>query len=140
MSSLRDISLEHYDLTAESAGLNMKHHLSNLIKTFNGQIDGKTKLESDIESFMNMFKRYLETRGKTIDWSKIKCPGEDRIIPYHSLPETLNHEELSKKLCVLKLNGGLGTTMGCVGPKSAIEVRNGSSFLDLTVKQVKVIS
>jgi len=34
--------------------------------------------------------------------------------------------------------GGLGTTMGCVGPKSAIEVRNGMTFLDLTVRQIEV--
>ena len=26
---------------------------------------------------------------------------------------------LFDKLCVIKLNGGLGTSMGCVGPKSA---------------------
>ena len=43
------------------------------------------------------------------------------------------------KLAVLKLNGGLGTTMGCVGPKSAIEVRDGMTFLDLTVRQIEVI-
>ena len=42
------------------------------------------------------------------------------------------------KLAVLKLNGGLGTTMGCVGPKSAIEVRDGMTFLDLTVRQIEV--
>jgi hypothetical protein len=62
------------------------------------------------------------------------------------------------KLVVLKLNGamgavpvaaggrlsgglgagGLGTTMGCVGPKSAIEVRGGMTFLDLTVRQIEV--
>jgi hypothetical protein len=42
------------------------------------------------------------------------------------------------KLAVVKLNGGLGTTMGCVGPKSAIEVRDGLTFLDLTVKQIEV--
>lgn len=40
-------------------------------------------------------------------------------------------------LTVLKLNGGLGTTMGCVGPKSAIEVRDGLTFLDLTVRQIE---
>jgi UTP--glucose-1-phosphate uridylyltransferase len=43
------------------------------------------------------------------------------------------------KLAVLKLNGGLGTTMGCVGPKSAIEVRDGMTFLDLTVRQIEVM-
>lgn len=41
------------------------------------------------------------------------------------------------KLAVLKLNGGLGTTMGCVGPKSVIEVREGMTFLDLSVRQIE---
>lgn len=49
---------------------------------------------------------------------------------------TLTNENLNK-LAVLKLNGGLGTTMGCVGPKSAIEVRDGMTFLDLTVRQIE---
>ncbi|PNY07504.1 UTP-glucose-1-phosphate uridylyltransferase, partial [Trifolium pratense] len=35
------------------------------------------------------------------------------------------------------LNGGLGTTMGCTGPKSVIEVRDGLTFLDLIVKQIE---
>jgi UDP-N-acetylglucosamine pyrophosphorylase len=39
---------------------------------------------------------------------------------------------------VLKLNGGLGTTMGCIGPKSVIEVREGMTFLDLSVRQIEV--
>lgn len=47
-------------------------------------------------------------------------------------------QELSHKLVVLKLNGGLGTSMGCKGPKSVIEVRNNKTFLDLTVKQIEV--
>ena len=37
---------------------------------------------------------------------------------------------------VLKLNGGLGTSMGVQGPKSALEVRDGRSFLDVIVEQV----
>ena len=28
--------------------------------------------------------------------------------------------------------------MGCVGPKSAITVRGGHNFLDLTIKQIQV--
>ena len=42
------------------------------------------------------------------------------------------------KLVVLKLNGGLGTSMGCTGPKSLIRVRNEHTFLDLTVQQIEV--
>jgi UTP--glucose-1-phosphate uridylyltransferase len=37
---------------------------------------------------------------------------------------------------VLKLNGGLGTTMGMQGPKSLLEVKEGLTFLDTTVRQV----
>lgn len=39
---------------------------------------------------------------------------------------------------VVKLNGGLGTSMGCKGPKSLIGVRNENTFLDLTVQQIEV--
>lgn len=42
------------------------------------------------------------------------------------------------KLAVVKLNGGLGTSMGCKGPKSLISVRSENTFLDLTVQQIEV--
>ena len=38
----------------------------------------------------------------------------------------------------MKLNGGLGTTMGCQGPKSVISVRSGLTFLDLNIQQLEV--
>jgi hypothetical protein len=37
---------------------------------------------------------------------------------------------------VVKLNGGLGTSMGLAGPKSLLEVRPGMSFLDVVATQV----
>jgi UTP--glucose-1-phosphate uridylyltransferase len=46
--------------------------------------------------------------------------------------------DMLDKLVVVKLNGGLGTTMGCTGPKSVIEVRDDMTFLDLTVRQIEV--
>jgi len=36
---------------------------------------------------------------------------------------------------VIKLNGGLGTTMGMSGPKSLVEARDGLSFLDVIARQ-----
>ena len=44
------------------------------------------------------------------------------------------------KLVVVKLNGGLGTSMGCKGPKSAIALRNDLTFLDLTVQQIECLN
>jgi UTP--glucose-1-phosphate uridylyltransferase len=40
------------------------------------------------------------------------------------------------RLVVVKLNGGLGTSMGLSGPKSLLEVRPGVSFLDVLATQV----
>jgi UTP--glucose-1-phosphate uridylyltransferase len=40
------------------------------------------------------------------------------------------------RLVVLKLNGGLGTSMGLAGPKSLIDVKPGMSFLDVLARQV----
>lgn len=60
-------------------------------------------------------------------YEKIKARG---------LPD--NIASVLNKLVVVKLNGGLGTSMGCKGPKSLIGVRNENTFLDLTVQQIEV--
>jgi UTP--glucose-1-phosphate uridylyltransferase len=41
------------------------------------------------------------------------------------------------EVVVIKLNGGLGTSMGLSGPKSLLEVKAGRTFLDLIVEQVR---
>ena len=45
-----------------------------------------------------------------------------------------------EQLVVIKLNGGLGTSMGCSGPKSVIPVRSDLTFLDLTVQQIEYLN
>lgn len=76
-------------------------------------------------------------QNKKRNWEKIQTPSSEQIVPYAQLSECNQTGDL-EKLAVLKLNGGLGTTMGCVGPKSAIEVRDGMTFLDLSVRQIEV--
>lgn len=45
-------------------------------------------------------------------------------------------QEVLDQLVVIKLNGGLGTSMGLAGPKSLLEVKPGASFLDVIATQV----
>ena len=40
------------------------------------------------------------------------------------------------RLVIIKLNGGLGTSMGLAGPKSLLEVKPHASFLDVIARQV----
>jgi UTP--glucose-1-phosphate uridylyltransferase len=89
--------------------------------------------------FKELFGSFLRKRKDVINWEKIKPPPEEMVLPYEDLPKCTVEEAtiLANKLCVLKLNGGLGTTMGCTGPKSVIEVHSDMTFLDLTVKQIE---
>jgi len=73
--------------------------------------------------------------------------GEQALIPSAELEpvgdvprlEELEAAEPARALAgvaVVKLNGGLATTMGLRGPKSLIEARDGRSFMDFIVGQV----
>src|SRR5271165_1866311 len=44
--------------------------------------------------------------------------------------------EVLGRLVIVKLDGGLGTSMGLLGPKSLLEVKPGVSFLDVLAMQV----
>ena len=69
--------------------------------------------------------------------------AEEDIEPVDDIP-TLTDVEITDedaraalaKTVIIKLNGGLGTSMGLAGPKSLLEVRDGLTFLDVTVRQV----
>lgn len=100
--------------------------------------------ENEKSGFINLVTRYLSGEAEQIEWSKIQTPTDEVVVPYDTLapaPEDLEAtKKLLDKLVVLKLNGGLGTTMGCTGPKSVIEVRNGFTFLDLIVIQIESLN
>ncbi|KAA3471442.1 UTP--glucose-1-phosphate uridylyltransferase-like [Gossypium australe] len=97
--------------------------------------------ENEKNGFINLVSRYLSGEAQQIEWSKIQTPTDEVVVPYDTLAplsdDPAETKKLLDKLVVLKLNGGLGTTMGCTGPKSVIEVRNGFTFLDLIVQQIE---
>jgi UTP--glucose-1-phosphate uridylyltransferase len=51
-------------------------------------------------------------------------------------PTAEQAREVLDQLVIVKLNGGLGTSMGLSGPKSLLEVKPGESFLDILATQV----
>jgi UTP--glucose-1-phosphate uridylyltransferase len=65
---------------------------------------------------------------------------ESEIEPLTELPDATKLPEPEDvpldQVVVLKLNGGLGTSMGMTRAKSLIEVKDGLSFLDVIVRQV----
>jgi UTP--glucose-1-phosphate uridylyltransferase len=100
------------------------------------------EVQNEFQGFEQLFSRYLleSVDQSSIDWQEIQPPPDDTVISYEKLQEVgiNNPKELLDKLIVVKLNGGLGTSMGCQGPKSVISVRSGLTFLDLTIQQLEV--
>jgi len=116
--------------------------LANALRAISGKITDakdKTLFDNEMEGYLELFRRFKSNRGKLIEWEKIKPPKDNLVVPHASLPTASDSDiaDFAKKLCVLKLNGGLGTSMGCTGPKSVIEVHSELSFLDLTVGQIE---
>jgi len=96
---------------------------------------GITDLE--VEGWQKLRTRYLNK--DTPDWDHVFPPNHDFFDDYANFQEPSNTDikEFLDKVVVLKLNGGLGIRMGLKGPKSAIEVCPGITFLDLTVMHVE---
>ncbi len=90
--------------------------------------------DAAITAFAHHLERYLAGDTGTL--------GREQIEPVSMLPEIESSEptdgdnELLARTVVIKLNGGLGTSMGLESAKSLIEVRPGTSFLDLIARQV----
>ncbi|KAI9861386.1 MAG: UTP-glucose-1-phosphate uridylyltransferase [Trichoglossum hirsutum] len=118
----------------------MRNALNSLADTVQDPTE-KKRFEAEMDNFFSLFRRYLHdrTRGSALDWDRIAPPAPSQVVDYGVLANSESVEFLNK-LAVLKLNGGLGTSMGCVGPKSVIEVREGMSFLDLSVRQVEYLN
>ncbi|EME83487.1 uncharacterized protein MYCFIDRAFT_88125 [Pseudocercospora fijiensis CIRAD86] len=122
------------------AASQMRNALNNLADTVKDPKE-KKRFETEMDNFFALFRRYLndKAKGNEIDWARIAPPKPEQVVDYNSLGNSESVEFLNK-LAVLKLNGGLGTSMGCVGPKSVIEVRDGMSFLDLSVRQIEYLN
>jgi len=103
--------------------------------------DERKKVENEADQYRVLFERFLREK-REIDWSKVKNVPDNVLLPYKQLNDTSKEDAraLLDQLIVVKLNGGLGTSMGCKGPKSLISVRSGMNFLDLTVQQIESLN
>lgn len=91
------------------------------------------------QTFIDNFHYYYDqlVRGATGYISR------DDAQPVHDLPDYASLSAAQRqagaealgRAVVLKLNGGLGTSMGMDGPKSLLPVKEGLTFLDIIVRQ-----
>ena len=100
-------------------GLNMQEALSKLL------LEGHAQ-----KNFLNLYKKFCEGLSRIDDWDSVKTPDEKFLVPRSSLknPDSEEVQRDLAKVAVCKLNGGLGTSMGCQSPKSTIIVREEQIF------------
>lgn len=90
-------------------------------------------LDWQIKRFEADFRRLQQGQVGFLSESHL-CPLGPLPQATESLPDAT--DKLAQTL-VIKLNGGLGTSMGLEGPKSLLEIRPGQSFLGLTLTQIE---
>ena len=91
------------------------------------------------EAAIATFAHYLERLSD----GEAGVLAESEIEPVRELPDAAElpddepgAREALKRTVVIKLNGGLGTSMGMSAPKSLLEVKDSQSFLDIVVRQI----
>jgi len=101
--------------------------------------EAKMRVEGMGDAAVRAFRRNYEALRR----NESGLIAESEIEPAAGLPsfEQVERGEsadaaLLAQAVVIKLNGGLGTSMGLQGPKSLLPVREGVTFLDLMVRQV----
>uniref|UniRef100_A0A7S4PJS8 UTP--glucose-1-phosphate uridylyltransferase n=1 Tax=Paramoeba aestuarina TaxID=180227 RepID=A0A7S4PJS8_9EUKA len=129
---------------SEAKNTAMKKQMQKSLKTLGDTATSEFQAMSDqfqaeLNGFYNLYEAYVDNASNAVDWDKVNPPAEDLVIHYDKLNESdpQSAKDVLNKVAVLKLNGGLGTTMGCLGPKSAIEVRGDQTFLDLAIQQIE---
>jgi UTP--glucose-1-phosphate uridylyltransferase len=98
-------------------------------------------LRRDLEGFQKLFNHFVDSVGQNdIVWDKIEPLPANAILQHSTMSaptDVVEIKRLLSSLVVVKLNGGLGTSMGCQGPKSLIDVRQGLNFLDMAVNHIR---
>jgi len=117
----------------------LQGHVRDSIQT---KMKNENIADKSIELFLEYLTKVYNDYKGIIPESDIEPLSKGMIC---SIEEIITEEnknkgkELLKKTVILKLNGGLGTGMGLDKAKSLIEVKKGSSYLDIIATQVRNI-
>src|SRR4051795_12779607 len=95
----------------------------------------KMEREGVARAAIDTFKHYYEQlrEGETGMLPEAEIEPVEEVQDLEDLPEA---DPPLDEAIVLKLNGGLGTSMGMTRAKSLIEAKDGLSFLDVVARQV----
>lgn len=88
-----------------------------------------------IHTFSAYYRKLVEGDLGMIDQHAIKPPSASNLIDYQAIKHKAN-DKMLKSTVVIKLNGGLGTSMGLSKAKSLLPVKGNMNFLDIISRQI----
>lgn len=100
------------------------------------KMKGDSLSEAAIAAFSHSYRELVSGSTGMIKESDIAAVQSLPSLDNDIRGQLQSDPSLLQKTVVLKLNGGLGTSMGLDKAKSLLEVKGGNTFLDLTAKQV----
>jgi len=107
----------------------------NSLSRFESKMRQARLSEPGIKAFAHAYRTLLEGGSGMLPESEIEPVGT--LPALEDQPSaTARDTSLLSQVALLKLNGGLGTSMGLDSPKSLLPVKDGLTFLDIIAKQV----
>ena len=107
---------------------------NNHLPEFVGLMRNANLNELVIDSFSKYYKQVLSGSTGKLSKKEISSPGKKNLIDYNQLEKPIFYH--LEKLVVIKLNGGLGTSMGLTKVKSLLRVKEDFNFLDIITRQI----
>lgn len=106
-----------------------------MLNLFVKQMKANSIPESVIRTFSAYYKLLAKGERGLISRSEISPPSGTNLVDYNSL-SSYRRQNILKNIVVIKLNGGLGTSMGLAAAKSLLPVKGNMNFLDIITRQV----
>lgn len=107
--------------------------MENHNETFSIKMQEAGLSENVIKNFLKQYQQLKEGSTGKLSRNDIEAPNRLNLINYETLTKV--DESLLDKLAVIKLNGGLGTSMGLEKAKSLLPVKGELNFLDILSNQ-----
>ncbi|MFA5509892.1 MAG: UTP--glucose-1-phosphate uridylyltransferase [Candidatus Cloacimonadaceae bacterium] len=109
--------------------------MSNHSQKFSRMMKSSGIAEPVIRTFLSYYERLVKGEKGVLPESEIMPPSADKIAKYEEIGSYRSLAML-KKIVVIKLNGGLGTSMGLTRAKSLLPVKGNMNFLDVITRQI----
>lgn len=116
---------------------NMPDHLEHL-PAFRAKMESASIHPAIIDTFAYYYKQVVGGETGLVPCKDIEPVGADEVADADNIGEYADAgSQALKNAIIIKLNGGLGTSMGLTGPKSLLEVKDGLSFLEIMLLQAE---